>query len=484
MAGILGSLFGKKFPDTRKYESAKNQLISDYHRFCNIEASPLYARYLELNSIVHSGAFSKRVDELKNTKFKDTKQYRDLKRYEKLKKDRDIQQYLKFYKSGRNYKMQEILKSDVWKRFQELEKYLNTPEFLKAKSGADFKSTQAYEAFKEFKKLKKNTNIKWALKTEKSTPYKAYKKLEESRRLNEFFELKAIVESKEFREFKESMEDSKRFKKSEEAALLKEFSELKKHGDIVWYLKKKEEQPFEELKKWELTFEDNFDQPSIDANKWITGYYWGKALMNDTYVLEGENQFFKASNIELRDSCAQIITKRDSVRGKVWNPSHGFREKEFDYTSGLISTGQSFRQQYGRFEAKVRFNQIHPVVNAFWMVGERITPHIDIFKSMYGGGRLLEAGVITNSTKNGLTESTTRIKGARFINKFFIYSLDWSKEALIWKINGVEVFRETKNIPHEPMYMTFCTTLPDEPKENNLPAILEIQWVKCYDKKS
>lgn len=176
------------------------------------------------------------------------------------------------------------------------------------------------------------------------------------------------------------MEDKNRFRKSDEAALIKEFEELKKQPDIVWYHKVKEKNPFEELKKWELTFEDNFDSASLDSEKWITGYYWGKALMNDSYVLEGEHQMFKDENIDLRDSSLRIRVQPEVSKGKVWNPTWGFREKEFEYTSGMISTGQSFRQQFGRFEAKVRFTNSFPVLNAFWMVGERMTPHIDIFQ--------------------------------------------------------------------------------------------------------
>ncbi|MFO8002391.1 MAG: family 16 glycosylhydrolase, partial [Marinilabilia sp.] len=265
--------------------------------------------------------------------------------------------------------------------------------------------------------------------------------------------------------------------------LLKEWTELKKHKDIVWYLRKEKEKPFEEFKKWELTFEDDFDGAKLDTNKWITGYYWGKALMNEHYSVEGEKQLFRDENVELRDSSLQIVTRQDQVRGKVWNPTWGFREKTFDYSSGLISTGQSFRQQYGRFEAKVKFNQAFPFINAFWMVGERMTPHIDVFKSMYPGGRLLEAGVIDELPEKGMAPSTAKITGTRFTGDFFIYTLDWSENLMVWKINGVEVFRETTNIPQIPMYLTFCTTLPEEPDDKMLPNILEVAWVRCYKRK-
>jgi hypothetical protein len=480
MAGILGSIFGNKFPNTEKYEATQNQLRENYEKFLEIKESSLWLRYQELDRKVHSGEFENRVNELKNKKFKDTNQYKQLKRFEELNRSKDIKIYLKFNKSGKSQQIQKILESDTYKRFQELEKYINSSDFHREKSGSNFKKTDAYSAFKEFKKLKKDSEIKMAVKSEKSLAYKTYKKLEGSKLIDEYYALEATIESDEFKDFKEFMEDRNRFKKSDEAALLKEFSELKKNTDIVWFLRNREASPFEELKKWQVTFEDNFNSPTIDTKKWITGYYWGKALLNDTYSMEEEKQLFTDSNIELRDSMLKIITRKETVRGKVWNPAWGFREKEFEYTSGLISTGQSFRQQYGRFEAKVRFSKTFPVVNAFWMIGERMTPHIDIFKSMYPEGKQVAAGIISDASEKSMAESVKRIKGASFCNNFFIYSLDWSKKELVWKINGVEVCRQTKNIPNEPMYLTFSSTIPEEPRDKDIPATMEICWVRCY----
>lgn len=480
MAGIFKSIFGSKFPETRKYEAAQIQLNEDFNKFQEIGESALLKRYLELDHEVHSGNFEKRVSELKNKKFKDTQQYKQLKKFKALDKSKDIKTYLKLSKSGSAQKTEEILESEKFKRFKELEKYINSPEFYKAKASSDFKKTDTYQVFKEFNKLKKDRSIKRALKTEKSAAYKIFKKLEGSQRLSEYFELKAVIESKEFKDYKDFMEERNRFQKSEEAALLKEFSDLKKNKDIAWYLKTKEEKPFEELKKWEVTFEDDFDGANLDRNKWITGYYWGKALMNDTYSLEGEKQIFSDSNVELRDSNLRIVTQRETTKGKVWNPSWGFRQEEFDYTSGLVSTGQSFRQQYGRFEAKVRFTAAYPFVNAFWMVGERMTPHIDIFKSVFPRGKTLEAGLISDSGEKSTSKARKRIKGANFTKDYYIYSLDWSEKELVWKINGVEVFRQDKDIPKEPMYLTFCTSLPEVPNEKDLPSVMEINWVRCY----
>ncbi len=484
MALIFGLFGGSKFPNTQKYESSQMALKEDLVRFNEFEDSPLFKRYLELDNLVHTGEFEKRVNELKRKRFKDTEQYRQLKQYVSLKKSGDIKTYLSFSKSGKAEKLEKILNSESYKKFQELEAYINSPEFYKEKAHAEFKSSEAYTRWQGYKDLKKNGDIKMAQSTLKSSAYKTYTHLTGTPRIQNFFDLEAVIESQEFRDFKHYMEDKNRFKNSEEARTLKEFNELKKNQDILWFLKTKKEQPFETLKQWELTFEEDFDAPQLNKDTWMTGYYWGKTLMNDSYVLEGEHQFYRDKNIELRNSCARITTQKEKVEGKVWSPQWGFRTAPFDYTSGLISTGQSFRQQYGRFEAKVRFNQAFPLTHAFWMTGEQKTPHIDVFKTLSPKGNKIEPGLFATTPKKEITRKTTQVKGAKFLDHFFIYTLEWTPEKLIWKINGVEVHRETQNVPQEPMYMTFCTTLPQEPKEGQLPSVLEIDWVRCYQHKT
>lgn len=483
MATIFGIQFGSKFVSTKKYEAILNKERNDFERFTNFEKSELLNRYNALDTMIHSGEFEKKVRDLKNARYKDTEQWRQLDQYRTMAGATDIKSYLKFTKAGKLDRMKHILASSTYKEFEDLKKFVNSPAHHSAKAQKDYKQSDAYAKEQRYKSLLKDSDIQFYLKTEKSSEYRTIQKLENSERLQTFFKLEAIVESPEFIEHKAFMEDKKRFKKSEEAQLIHEFESLKKNEEIIWYLDKKKNNPFKEIRKWALNFEEDFDGLRLNQDKWMTGYYWGKALMNETYALAGEKQLFKDDNIEMRDSIARITTRREPVKGKQWDPQHGFTVREFEYTSGLISTGQSFRQKHGKFEAKVRFSECSPVINAFWMVGEKMTPQIDIFKTTNTKGKTLECGVHLTDEKGEVQQKISRITGAKFKDKFFIYSLEWSEEAIIWKINGLEVHRETRLIPAEPMYLVFCTTLPENPAENQLPANLEIDWIRCYSKK-
>lgn len=482
MATIFGFQFGSRFTSTSKYEVIMNKEREDFKRFNKFEESQLLKRYMELDELVHSGEFEKKVRELKTARFKDSEQYRQLNQYNTMRASSDIKTYLKFVKTGKAERFSRIEESSLVKDYEKLHGFANSSEFHSAKVQKDFKSSDAFQEFKRYKSISKTQDIKFYLRTKKSNDYKVWLKANDSERLNTFFQLEAIVQSDEFLSRKAFLEDKKRYKKSQEAHLIEEFETLKKNSEIRWYLERKKSDPFKEIRKWQLTFDDDFDGLRLDHSKWMTGYYWGKALMNETYVLSGEKQCFKDENIEMRDSVVRITTRAENSMGKTWDSIHGFLSKEFNYTSGLISTGQSFRQKHGKFEAKVRFSQAAPFVNAFWMVGEKMTPQIDVLKSSIRKGKMVECGLHTMNEKQDVLHQTLNIKGANFAGSYYIYSLEWSPEVIVWKINGLEVHRETKNLPNEPMYLTFCTTLPEDPDNKKLPASLEIDWVRCYQK--
>ncbi len=482
MATIFGIQFGSRFISTRKFEAALNKERDDFERFNKFEQSQLLSRYLELDELVHSGEFEKKVRELKTARFKDTEQFRQLDQYNTMRSASDIKTYLKFVKTGKSDRFKNIETSELFTEYQKLHAFVNSSEFHAEKVKKDFKKSDAFQQLKKYKELSKKSDIRFYHKTKKSGDYKTWLKTEDSDRLKTFFELEAIVQSEEFLQFKAFMEDKKRYKKSQEARLVEEFETLQKNEEIKWYLDKKKNDQFKEIRKWHLTFEDDFDSLRLDHSKWMTGYYWGKALMNETYVLAGENQFFRDENIEMRDSVVRITTRKEQTTGKTWDPVHGFMNKTFEFTSGLISTGQSFRQKHGKFEAKVRFSEAAPIVNAFWMVGEKMVPQIDVFKSSVQKGKVIECGIHSMNGNKEVQHQINTIKGATFKGDYYIYTLEWSPEAIIWKINGLEVNRITNNLPDEPMYLTFCTTLPQAPDERKVPATLEIDWVRCYQR--
>jgi beta-glucanase (GH16 family) len=154
----------------------------------------------------------------------------------------------------------------------------------------------------------------------------------------------------------------------------------------------------------------------------------------------------------------------------------GFFPKEFNYTSGLISSGKSFRQQYGLFEAKIRFNKSYPVSHAFWMVSDQMLPHIDVTKC----SKKMNFGNFWTSGGNAVSKKYSSTGAGKYTSDFFIYSLEWSSQKLVWKINGVPVMSSTDGVPESPMYINFSSGLYQDADGSVLPASMEIDWIRCY----
>ena len=250
---------------------------------------------------------------------------------------------------------------------------------------------------------------------------------------------------------------------------LTEYEKLKKNADIIWYFKVKDSDKFNILKSRELTFSDEFEGDRIDTGKWITNYYWGEKLLKDRYTVKGDLQAYnERDNFEMHNSILKIVTRPRKITGKVWSETRGFEPHEFNYTSGIINSGVSFRQKYGIFTAKIKLGNPE-AKNAFWMLADKITPQIDICRTSEGKVR---AGYYP---KQGSAPGISL--GQRYANDFFIYTLEWTKDFLIWKINGVEFYRQSSDIPQDPMYVILSGGLE---KPINSFTTMEIDWVRVY----
>lgn len=355
--------------------------------------------------------------------------------------------------------------SEELARFEELDKIVNTSDFksrVKAIKSQKFKTTEEYKKEREYLSLRKSKNPD------------SQQKLKE---------LEAYVNSEEFKKVKDYMalKPKAKYEQSKEYKQEQEYLELKNSEKITWFKKLQKKNEFESLKKWELTFEDDFKEGSLDTGKWMTNYYWGEKLLKDTYALPGDKHIYtKGKNLEFADSVLKIVTRKEQVSGKAWDPVMGFKPQDFDYTSGLISTGKSFRQQYGRVRAKIRMSRA-PVRQAMWMVSDRILPHIDVAK--VEGGKVFHGNFWGNIAEKGGVRKKIKKKGAgRFTSDFFIYSVEWSPEKIVWKINEKVIMSQTQGIPQDPLYLVFSAGVSKGILESQLPSTMEIDWVKVYKK--
>jgi hypothetical protein len=451
-------------------------------RFRDMDGSNKILEFEALEKFIESPGFREK-QKMRPFTFKDTDEYRKLDEYKALKKDPEIKAFLKppkkiksFFKASKNKSQPkvEINKTKSILRFEELDAFIKSSEFLAKKNmrPITFKDSEEYKKLLEYKRLKGSVEIKEFYRFKSSKEYTNYLNTEGSARLKRYYELKEYVITPEFKLRKEYLQDKKRFEKTEMFKEIKEYDKLRKSQDIIWYFKIKDSDKFDILKRRELTFSDEFDDEKLDTKKWLTNYFWGEKLLKDRYSVESDLQAYtEKENFEVRNSILRINTKSQKISGKVWSAASGFSTKEFSYSSGLINSGSSFRQKYGVFKAKVKLGNPN-AKNAFWMLADKITPHVDICRTSTG-----KVWFDYFSSKG--KPSKTSI-GSRYSNDYFIYSLEWTSDKLVWKINDTEVFSQTSDVPQEPMYVLLAGGL-DKPI-NGLTS-MEIDWVRVYKDK-
>jgi beta-glucanase (GH16 family) len=309
--------------------------------------------------------------------------------------------------------------------------------------------------------------------------HKAFKDFEESGELQHYLDLEKEVKSSDFAIRKKKIKKSE-YQDSEEFHKESEYDVLKKSEKVVWYFKTKKKHPFKELEKWEMTFEENFKGSQLDLSKWITRYFWGDKGLDSSFALGDDKSFpTDGKNIEFYDKKLRIVTRAEKAEGLQWRPNMGFVRQHFDYTTGLISSAKSFRQKYGIFQAKVKM-AAGSVSQAFWMISEGMLPHIDVAR--YENGKLHADYFWGNG--NAPSKSISKTGGSRYADEFFIYTLEWSPNKLVWKINGKVFKTQTSGVPQEEMSVNFSCNLKDRDSDSGLPSAMEVDWVRVYKLKS
>jgi len=458
-------------PATSKIEQAEIDLIKEYEKLQAFSDSEELKKYNELDATVNSADFKSKKKEIVGLSFKRSEEYHKEAEYKKLQKAKEIKLYFKTVNGPELKKFQEMDGSDTISRYEELKKTVESVEFKQKQKSKEFKGSDDEKTLSDYKNLKSSQDIKAYYKFKTSRALANYNQVHGSQKLSRLEELKEYLASEEFKTRKEYLLDKKRFEKSEMFIQEQEYEKLKKSDDIVWYLKVKDSDKFDILSKRELTFSDEFDGESLDKNKWLTNHYWADKLFKDHYSQETDLHCYTAKdNTEVRSSLLQISTRPQKADGKVWNPLlGGFRLKEFSYTSGLVNTSKSFRQQYGTFKAKIKLNTAVGPTHAFQLLGDKITPHIDICRS--GKGKVW-ADIFTSEKDNRKTSI-----GSKYSKDFFIYTLEWTPNKMVWKVNDVIFYTQTGNLPDEALYMVFTGGLN---KAISGTSSMEVDWVRVY----
>jgi beta-glucanase (GH16 family) len=284
---------------------------------------------------------------------------------------------------------------------------------------------------------------------------------------------------------------------------------------------------------WVLTFSDEFDGAVLDHNKWATeyGFDTGCVVANPptstiTYCNRSNNnekEWYIDTAPRVGNGVLKLFASKNDCSGDNL-PDRNYAPyscANFPYLSGMISTHSRFSQLYGYFESRMKVPNGQGFWPAFWLIPQLPPspsadveyfwpPEIDIMENR--GDRpdkvqmthhfsevFPDPGSKLNNWSYGGSDTSiyTNPNPPDFSAGFHAFAVDWEPDGITWYVDGVERFRSTIKLPpgkvNPPLYpgdMHIILNLAVGggftgnllPDDGSLPASLEVDYVRAYQK--
>ncbi|BDX38112.1 hypothetical protein CYCD_14670 [Tenuifilaceae bacterium CYCD] len=475
-------LFGS-FKDTEAVESAHKALEAEYEELIGFSQSDELMNYQKLKSWVDSKEYLKAKQEVDAITYKNSPEFNDELELKKISANPALRNYLKLTQTDIPSFFNKIKKSGLVEEFEEVKTFVNSADYKKNRGVYKKENTSEFQNELRYNELKSNADLKRYYKLLNYKPLKDYFEIADSKTLQRYNELKAKVDSSDFIERKKYLLLKNKFEQTDAYKQLQGYKELESSEKIKWYLKTKDSHKFDELKGWKLTFHDDFEGKSIDTQRWLTKFFWGDALINKAYSFASDEQYYSESgNFEVKNSVLRIVTRKEKAEGLAWDQKFGFIPKTFNYTSGVINTGHIYRQTEGKIEAKVKLACAPGVSHAFYLVGDRMLPELDVFLKSDSKENSISGAYFWVNGSSKVRKSVSSISGLKFDSKFYILGVEWDEKNIVWTINGTPYKLQPNTNPNTSLYLVFASGVRGNADESKLPAYMEIDWVKCWKK--
>ncbi len=160
----------------------------------------------------------------------------------------------------------------------------------------------------------------------------------------------------------------------------------------------------------------------------------------------------------------------------------------FKYTSGCITSELTHWQTYGYFEMRARLPVGKGFWPAFWLLPKALhwPPEIDIFEGAGTRPGAVHLGVLIaqGHVADKWVEDVINVGDG-----FHVYGLEWTREELVWLLDGKPVWRQPNGI-NEDMYILANLALgshdpkfiPDPDETTPFPGRFEIDYIRAYRK--
>lgn len=469
-------------------EQERLQLSNDYQVYTEVDGSKKLNDFLALKEKVESTPFQVKKKEIESLCYKGSPEEKLVKQFYKLENNQKLVSYFKTADSSDLKKFEKIKGSGLPEQVEELVIYMKSGRYKnelkkfnhKKKKDKKFNDkwelTEPYKKEKEYRELKNSENYLFYKRFSKMAVYKNFLAYDCSSQLTQYWDLKKEVNSELFKERKTYLEDKERYKKTEDYQSLCRYEELKKDEGIKLYFKYNDTDAFKFFREWTSTFCEDFSTP-LNKSNWSFISPLAEKGPGKNFSVKGELQYNNlANNFKVDNNVLTLETHNQKIEGLCWDEEFGFVVRDFNYASGLMHSLNFFKQQYGRFEIKLKASKIKGVISNISLVDEEedVCIRVASLESLKANGGL----VVTHHGQKLFSKVKLGFKPSGYV----IVGVKWSPEKIEWKVNERTVGSITQNIPHEKLGLRIETEVVKN--TSNLPHRLDVDWIRCYQRNS
>ena len=238
-----------------------------------------------------------------------------------------------------------------------------------------------------------------------------------------------------------------------------------------------------------LSFSDYFNTLSLwdgHSGTWDTNFWWG-AENGSSLTRNNELQWYIDANYAPTSSVHPFSVDNGVLTITAAQASADIKPliNNYDYTSGLLTTHDTFSQTYGYFEMRADLPENAGAWPAFWLLPEDGSwpPELDVVE-MYGQNpnSLLMTAHTNQTGQHTTVGSTVNVSNT---DGFHTYGLLWTPDKLVWTYDGVQVAEAaTPSDMHKPMYMLVDLAIGGQagapPDHLATPAEMKIDYIRAY----
>ena len=241
---------------------------------------------------------------------------------------------------------------------------------------------------------------------------------------------------------------------------------------------------------WAVGFEDQFDGDALDTTKWD---YRLQGVLMDPGRTKSESS---PDAVRLENGALKLSVLPNPVRGAGY------------YLNGHISTEMSYSFTYGVAAARVKFEKPRGMHGGFWMQspsfgsvpGDAKASGGEIDAAEYFGDTYPDGGLAAftyfrnkageSQKYGGMLPQTQAMldKGDAWWKRYHVFSVQWTPDAYVFRVDGEETLRQTTDISGAPEFLVLSLLTSDwelpHLDESTLPADMKVDWVRVWQQKN